>query len=419
VTGGCFVGDSAVMAALPDASVALVVTSPPYFVGKDYEEAISHGDVPGAYVAFLSMLRDVFAECTRVLEPGGRIAVNVANLGRKPYRSLAADVVAILQDDLGLLLRGEVVWVKAEGASGSCAWGSFRSPSNPVLRDTSERVVIASKGRFDRAHNPAKRRAAGLPNVATSSNDEFLDATLDVWRIPPESARRVGHPAPFPVELPERLIHLYTYVGDVVLDPFLGSGSTMVAAARTGRIGVGYDLDPAYVELAKQRVAAEQSTPSPNATTLSRATATKKQITAVAHDALEGAGFVIDSTGWKPKRAGLAVDFVVVDATGERWFVDVTGAFTVVPAGLARIDAAWRAVGRSAVMREHGLSPVLLLTSHLPPRGTEPDLAIRGAGPAMIFDVVPLLDDAGATRLREYATRGALGGPLRGFWPPA
>ncbi|MGH1503424.1 MAG: DNA methyltransferase, partial [Acidimicrobiales bacterium] len=141
--GAAFCASSTEMADLPDNSVALVVTSPPYFVGKDYELEISEG-IPATYLDYLQMLRDVFAECARVLEPGGRIAVNVANLGRKPYRSLSADVIAILQDDLGLLLRGEVIWEKAATSSGSCAWGSFGKASNPVLRDMTERVIIAS-----------------------------------------------------------------------------------------------------------------------------------------------------------------------------------------------------------------------------------------------------------------------------------
>src|SRR5690349_14703804 len=235
-------GDSTNMRELQDASVALVVTSPPYFAGKQYEEELERDGVPSSYVEYLQLLTDVFAECARKLEPGGRIAVNVANLGRKPYRSLAADVIKILQDDLHLLLRGEVVWRKGEGASGSCAWGSFRSPANPVLRDLTERVVIASKGRFDRAL-PAKQRAArGLPAAASLTSDEFMAATLDVWEIAPESARQVGHPAPFPVGLPARLIQLYTYVDDLVLDPFMGSGSALVAASQAGRRYVGYDL---------------------------------------------------------------------------------------------------------------------------------------------------------------------------------
>ena len=147
-------GDARDMAAVPTGSVALVVTSPPYFAGKQYELSLGVGGVPANYFEYLELLRDVFAECKRVLEPGGRIAVNVANLGRRPYRSLSGDVTTILQD-LGLLLRGEVVWWKGRAAGGSCAWGSFQHPANPVLRDITERVVIASKGRFDRAVSPA------------------------------------------------------------------------------------------------------------------------------------------------------------------------------------------------------------------------------------------------------------------------
>ena len=244
------------MTDVPDACVALVVTSPPYFAGKAYEEEMGQGHIPADYVAYLEMLRDVFRECVRVLEPGGRIAVNVANLGRKPYRSLAADVTAILQDDLGLLLRGEIVWVKGKGATGSTAWGSFQSAANPVLRDLSERIVIASKGRFDRAVGRPERTRRGLPHENTISKEEFMEATLDVWHIAPESAERVGHPAPFPVDLPGRCIRLYTYIDDVVLDPFMGSGTTAVAAVQNGRRFLGVETDPSYVALAEQRIAA-------------------------------------------------------------------------------------------------------------------------------------------------------------------
>ncbi len=250
------VGDARRMEAVPDACVALVVTSPPYFAGKAYEEEMGQGHVPADYVAYLEMLRDVFAECARVLEPGGRIAVNVANLGRKPYRSLAADVTAILQDDLGLLLRGEVVWVKGKGATGSTAWGSFQSAANPVLRDLSERIVIASKGRFDRAVGRPVRAKRGLPAENTISKAEFMEATLDVWQIPPESAKRVGHPAPFPIELPGRCIRLFTYVDDLVLDPFMGSGTTAIAALQNGRHYLGFETDPEYADLAERRIAA-------------------------------------------------------------------------------------------------------------------------------------------------------------------
>jgi len=252
-------GDARDMSVVDSKSVALVVTSPPYFAGKDYEAALGTGHIPGSYVEYLAMLGDVFAECVRVLEPGGRIAVNVANLGRKPYRSLAGDVARILQDRLGLLLRGEVVWIKGAGANGSCAWGSYASAANPVLRDVTERVVIASKGRFDRAISRARRRDRGLPWENSISPDQFRAWTIDTWRIAPERATRVGHPAPFPVELPLRLIELFSYVDDVVLDPFVGSGQTAIACLQSRRHYVGFDTDADYIALGQRRVAAESA----------------------------------------------------------------------------------------------------------------------------------------------------------------
>ncbi len=254
-----FAGDSRDLSVLPDNCIALMVTSPPYFAGKEYEEALGEGHVPGSYLDYLGMLRDVFAECRRVLEPGGRMAVNVANLGRRPYRSLSGDVSGMLGDDLGFLLRGEIVWVKAEGANGNCAWGSYASAANPVLRDVTERVVVASKGRFDRAVSRKERERRGLPWENSIRAEDFRTWTLDTWRIAPESARSVGHPAPFPVELPRRLIELYTYVGDVILDPFCGAAQTALACLRSGRHYVGFDIDPDYVALGERRIAAEGS----------------------------------------------------------------------------------------------------------------------------------------------------------------
>jgi DNA modification methylase len=253
-----FHGDAREMSVeqVADSSVALVVTSPPYFAGKEYETDLALGHVPASYADYLDMLAEVFAICFDKLESGGRMAINVANLGRKPYRSLSADVISILQDDLGMLLRGEVIWQKAKGAGGSCAWGSYLSPQNPVLRDVTERVIIASKGRFDRAFKPSERAASGMPSRPTIEAEEFLEATIDVWSIPSESARKVGHPAPFPIALPKRLIELYTYESDLVLDPFIGSGTTAVAAIETGRHYVGFDTDADYLAKARERIAA-------------------------------------------------------------------------------------------------------------------------------------------------------------------
>lgn len=255
VTDVIVAGDSRDMASVPDSCVGLVVTSPPYFAGKAYEEALGTGAIPADYVSYLEMLRDVFAECRRVLEPGGRICVNVANLGRKPFRSLAGDVTRILQDDLGLLLRGEVIWIKGKGATGSTAWGSFVKASSPGLRDVTERIVIAGKGRLSRAISWQDRKERGLPWESTMTKEEFMAWTIDTWQFAPASAKRVGHPAPYPVELPRRCIELYTYRDDVVLDPFMGAGTTAEAALRSGRRYLGFDTDPAYVALAEERLA--------------------------------------------------------------------------------------------------------------------------------------------------------------------
>jgi modification methylase len=408
---------------LPDGCVALVVTSPPYFAGKEYEAALGEGAVPASYLDYLGMLRDVFAECRRVLEPGGRIAVNVANLGRKPYRSLSADVIRILQDDLGLLLRGEVIWQKAEGASGNCAWGSFRSPANPVLRDVTERVVIASKGRFDRARRADRRRAEGLPHHSTLTNDEFLDATLDLWRIPAESARRVGHPAPFPVELPLRLIELYTYAGDLVLDPFLGSGSAAVAAVRAGRRYAGYDIDPEYVAIARARVEEEEArrrsatTNGDAAEAWGRAEGEGRAATAVAEGLLTEAGFAVTHRNKALPGLGTAVSLIARAADGKEWWFDVTGGFTAVKGGLARADVLWRALGRTHVLRTVTDLPLVLLTSHLPGDATPLDAALRSVGPEGIFDVVLMGSAAAQARLAGYAS-GGQARPLPGFWSP-
>ena len=231
------------MPELPDNSVHLMVTSPPYNAAKEYDRDLS-------LTEYLQLLKAVFSETYRVLVYGGRACVNVANLGRKPYLPLS-DYLSQLMLEIGFLMRGEIIWHKGAGAGVSMAWGSWQSAANPVLRDTHEYILVFCKGSFARRKPPHK--------ADTISREQFMEWTKSVWQINPESAQKVGHPAPFPVELPYRLIQLYTFSGDIVLDPFMGSGSTAIAALKSGRKYVGYEVDPRYVRLAEERIAAVQN----------------------------------------------------------------------------------------------------------------------------------------------------------------
>ena len=229
------------MSVIPSQGISLAFTSPPYNVGKEYDD-----NVP--LETYLALIRSVAAEVYRVLQPGGRYVVNIANLGRKPYIPLHAYFYSVHME-AGFLPMGEIIWRKGKGANGSCAWGSWRSARAPRLRDVHEYLLVFAKDGYSRPER-------GQSDI---ERDEFMEATLSVWDILPESAKRVGHPAPFPVELAARVIQLYSYVGDVVLDPFLGSGTTAVAAVTHGRQYVGFEIDANYYALAQQRLAQAHS----------------------------------------------------------------------------------------------------------------------------------------------------------------
>lgn len=232
--------DSTNLSIIPDSSVHLMVTSPPYNVGKDYDKDMGIDE-------YLQMLDGVFAETYRILVNGGRACINIANVGRKPYIPFHSYIIELMAKN-GFLMRGEVIWGKGAGAGTSTAWGSWMSATNPTLRDTHEYILIFSKGKFnrDRGEN-------------TITKDQFLEYTKSVWTFQPESAKKVNHPAPYPVELPYRCIQLYTFEGDVVFDPFSGSGSTAIAAIRSNRNFLMVDKSRAYAKITKERIGKELS----------------------------------------------------------------------------------------------------------------------------------------------------------------
>lgn len=226
------------MSEIPDSSIHLMITSPPYNVGKEYDEDLSLDE-------YLDMLTRVFSQTYDKLVTGGRACINIANIGRKPYIPLHAMIIEIMLD-LGFLMRGEIIWDKSASAGGSCAWGSWMSASNPVLRDFHEYILIFSKESYSKDKKQEKRD--------TIERDEFIQWTKSIWTFPAVNAKKIGHPAPFPVELPHRLIKLYSYEGDVILDPFCGSGTTCIAAIQNNRRYIGYDIKKEYIELAEKRI---------------------------------------------------------------------------------------------------------------------------------------------------------------------
>lgn len=383
---------------LPDNSVALVVTSPPYNVGKEYDNDLSLDK-------YLELLKKVFEESKRVLEPGGRICINIANVGRKPYIPLASYVNRIMVEELGYLMRGEIPWVKGDGANGSCAWGSWRSAKNPVLRDTHEYILVFSKDRFDRVRK-------GKNSIGT---DEFLMNSRSVWNMEPESATRVGHPAPFPEELPRRLIEFYTYEGDLVLDPFCGVGTTCVTAKKLNRDYIGYEIEQEYVNRAKERL---DKTVFDREKFQARSSREGKGAQKIAESLLNWSGFKIVAKDKKLSKLGIQVNFVAEDKKGREWYFDVSGAFTSQRAGLIRTDTLYKCLGRASVMAINGFERIVFLTTNLPKRGSAGEKALRATKGKTVFDAIEMDDKNQVIRLAEYATGTHLS-PLPGFWRPS
>lgn len=223
------------MTELPDNSVHLMITSPPYNVTKEYDQNLTLKE-------YLLLIENVMKETYRVLVDGGRACINIANVGRKPYIPMTTYITEIMTS-IGYNNRGQIIWNKAASAGGSCAWGSWQSARNPILRDIHEYILVFSKGSMSRKKG-----------VDTICRNDFMEWTKSIWTMNTESAKRVKHPAPFPEELPHRLINLYSFKDDIVLDPFIGSGTTAVSALKNNRHFVGYEISEEYKLTAEQRI---------------------------------------------------------------------------------------------------------------------------------------------------------------------
>ena len=236
-----FTKSSELMDELVDNCISLTITSPPYNIGKDSDEDLTDDE-------YWKMITKVFEEVYRVTESGGRLVVNVANLGRKPYIPFSKFFIDIITE-IGFLMRGEIIWQKSKGANANFAWGSWLSASNPVIRDIHEYCLIFSK---DSMKNSSKGKS-------TIEKEEFMESTLSIWNISPARAKKIGHPAPFPVELVKKFINLYSFKNNLILDPFMGSGSTAIASRMLDRDYIGYEINPEYVEIANKRIKEEIS----------------------------------------------------------------------------------------------------------------------------------------------------------------
>ena len=232
-------GDSARLAeAHPDGDVNLIVTSPPYALGIDYGQSGYADDQP--YAQYLDWVRTWAVALLEVSAPGGRACINIpldSNKGGK--RAIYADYLRIFQD-VGWTYQTSIVW-NEQNISRRTAWGSWLSPSAPFVTAPVEMIAVFYKGSYRRPATGGRR--------GDITRDEFLAWTLGMWTFAGANPRRVGHPAPFPEELPRRLIKLYSYPGDLVLDPFAGSGTTLVAAKRLGRTSLGVEINPLFCDL--------------------------------------------------------------------------------------------------------------------------------------------------------------------------
>ena len=221
-------------------TVDLVVTSPPYNVDIQYN---SHKD-DVSYADYLEFSRKWMSRCFEWLKDDGRFCLNVPlDKNKGGQQSVGADLTTIAKE-IGFHYHSTIIWNEGN-ISRRTAWGSWKSASAPYVIAPVELIVVLYKDKW--------KKTSGS-KISDIERNEFMDWTNGLWVFNGESKKRIGHPAPFPIELPRRCVKLFSYVDDVVLDPFSGSGTTLIAAVTNNRKGIGIDVDRKYCELARKRI---------------------------------------------------------------------------------------------------------------------------------------------------------------------
>lgn len=227
---------------IKEGTIDLIVTSPPYNVDIKYK---SYDDnIP--YEKYLEFTKEYLLKCYKLAKDDGRFCLNIPlDKNKGGQQSVYADIT-VLAKKVGWKYHSTIIW-NEQNISKRTAWGSWLSAKAPYVIAPVEVIIVFYKKRW-------KKIESGKSDI---TKKEFIEWTNGVWTFPGESRKKIGHPAPFPLELPKRCIKLFSYVGDVVLDPFLGSGTTLIACALLGRKGIGVEIDKNYCELAKQRLIKE------------------------------------------------------------------------------------------------------------------------------------------------------------------